>query len=123
MKMDSRQAVPASNLHQIDQHKVLNSWKEIASYIGRGVRTVQRYETQLGFPVRRPSGRQRSSVLAFPQEIDAWLMNAPARSLHDGDGSAEKCPHCDGTGKVAPQERAGAASEPRTAVRDKAAGE
>ncbi len=31
---------------------VLNSWKEIACYLGRGVRTVQRYERDLGLPVR-----------------------------------------------------------------------
>lgn len=60
--------------------RVLHSWKEIASYTGRGVRTIQRYETQLGFPVRRPSGSSRSAVLAFTNEIDAWLAHSPKRS-------------------------------------------
>jgi hypothetical protein len=53
---------------------ILNSWKEIASYLGRGVRTVQRWERDLGLPVRRPHGRKRSTVMALVREIDAWLL-------------------------------------------------
>lgn len=52
---------------------VLNSWKEISSYIGRGVRTVQRWESLYGLPVHRPAGRDRSAVYALRDEIDAWL--------------------------------------------------
>lgn len=55
---------------------VLNSWKEIASYVGRGVRTVQRWEQELGFPVRRPRGKQRSAVIAIKSEIDSWLQTS-----------------------------------------------
>ena len=32
---------------------LLNSWKEIADYLGRGVRTAQRWEVELHLPVRR----------------------------------------------------------------------
>jgi hypothetical protein len=56
---------------------VLNSWKEIAAYLGRGVRTVQRYERDLGLPVRRPRGTTRSAVIALTDELDSWLRNAP----------------------------------------------
>ena len=52
---------------------VLNSWKEIATYVGRGVRTVQRWEQELQLPVRRPRGKQRSAVIALKQDIDLWL--------------------------------------------------
>ena len=31
----------------------LDSWKEIASYLGRGIRTVQRWEREEGLPVHR----------------------------------------------------------------------
>ncbi len=51
---------------------ILNGWKEIGNYLGRGVRTVQRWE-HLGLPIRRPAGRIRSAVCAVPEEIDAWL--------------------------------------------------
>lgn len=55
--------------------KVLNTWKEIALYLDCGVRTVQRWEAQLGLPVRRPDGKNRSHVLAFRSEIDEWLKS------------------------------------------------
>lgn len=55
---------------------VLNSWKEIAIYVGRGVRTLQRWELELGFPVRRPRGKHRSAVLAIKSEIDLWLQTS-----------------------------------------------
>jgi hypothetical protein len=58
---------------------LLNSWKEIATYLNRGVRTVQRWERDLGLPVRRPRGHDRSAVIAFAEEIDLWLKRAPER--------------------------------------------
>jgi len=62
---------------------VLNSWKEIACYLNRGVRTVQRWESELGLPVRRPRGRSRSAVIAMRSDIDHWLKACPisAREL------------------------------------------
>lgn len=57
---------------------VLSSWKEIAQYLGKGVRTVQRWELELGLPVRRPKPNEKQIVLAFPDELDAWLKH-PAR--------------------------------------------
>ena len=59
---------------------VLNSWKEIATYLGRGVRTVQRWEAELNLPVHRPRGKTRSAVVAFRQELDAWLQCTPSQS-------------------------------------------
>jgi hypothetical protein len=56
------------------QPKTLNSWKEIAEYVNKGVRTVQRYHCDLGLPVHNGGGSFRRSVLAFTQEIDAWLL-------------------------------------------------
>ena len=57
----------------------LNSWKEIAQYMGRAVRTLQRWEHDLGLPVHRPKGEDRSAVLAFAEELDAWLHKTPLR--------------------------------------------
>ena len=56
---------------------VLNSWKEIAMYLGRGVRTVERYERNLALPVRRPRGTSRSAVIALKEDLDTWLRRAP----------------------------------------------
>ena len=51
----------------------LSGWKDIANYLGKGVRTVQRYEWQFGLPVRRPADRSRGAVLATKAELDAWV--------------------------------------------------
>ena len=68
---------------------ILNSWKEIAAYIGRGVRTAQRWERDLALPVRRPRGKKRSAVIAVPSEIDAWLRRCPTRDDEKEDRLAE----------------------------------
>lgn len=52
--------------------RILTSWKEIAAYLGKGVRTVQRWEVELELPVRRPNGRDRQIVMAFTDELDNW---------------------------------------------------
>ncbi|HZU31247.1 MAG TPA: hypothetical protein VFB79_09040 [Candidatus Angelobacter sp.] len=59
----------------MQQHsEILNSWKEIATYLGRGTRTVQRWEIDLQLPVRRPRKKARSAVMAFRSELDQWLL-------------------------------------------------
>ncbi len=50
----------------------LESWKEIAAYLQRDARTVRRWEQAEGLPVRRHQHRARSSVYAYPSELDAW---------------------------------------------------
>ncbi len=52
---------------------VLSGWKDIAAYLGRGVRTVQRWEANFGLPVSRPAGHGRSAVCANTIELDDWL--------------------------------------------------
>lgn len=64
------------------QHKaILNTWKEIAQYVGRSVRTIQRWERELGFPIHRPRGKQRSAVIAMPPEIDEWARRTPSAGV------------------------------------------
>src|SRR5690242_1317 len=55
----------------------ISGWKDIANYLGKAVRTVQRYETELGLPVHRPSGK--ASVIATRTELDAWIAAGPIR--------------------------------------------
>jgi TolB-like protein len=50
----------------------LDSWKQIAAYLKRGVRTVRRWERDEGLPVHRHVHRVLGSVYAFRSEIDAW---------------------------------------------------
>ena len=50
----------------------LDSWKEIATYLRREVRTVQLWEKKEGLPVHRHFHQQLGSVYAFRSEIDRW---------------------------------------------------
>lgn len=54
------------------QRRSLNCWKEIATYLGCGVRTAQRWERNLGLPVRRPNVSEYRIVVAFEDELDKW---------------------------------------------------
>jgi hypothetical protein len=51
----------------------LNGWKEIAAHFGRAVRTVQRWERDLGLPVHRLATGKGETVYAVVNEVDAWL--------------------------------------------------
>lgn len=54
------------------QARRFDSWKEIADYLGRDVRTAIRWESQ-GLPVHRIPGGKGRSVFALSNEIDAWM--------------------------------------------------
>jgi serine/threonine-protein kinase len=57
----------------------LESWKEIAGYLGREVRTVQLWEKNEGLPIHRQQHSRQGSVYAFRSELDTW-RNARASS-------------------------------------------
>jgi TolB-like protein len=50
----------------------LDSWKEIASYLKRGVRTVQRWEREENLPVHRHLHDTLGTVYAYRSELEAW---------------------------------------------------
>lgn len=50
----------------------LDSWKEIAYYLDREVRTVQGWEKNEGLPVHRHQHARQGTVYAFKSELDAW---------------------------------------------------
>src|ERR1700674_1477229 len=57
----------------------LESWKEIAAYLGRDVTTVRRWEKREGLPVHRLQHSKLGSVYAYTKELDAWRNEqAPA---------------------------------------------
>lgn len=71
---------------------VLGSWKEIAAYLGKSVRTVQRWERNLGMPIRRPAAHNQGIVIAIPTDLDEWIQrqtpSAKGRNGRNGNGSA-----------------------------------
>jgi hypothetical protein len=61
----------------------LDGWKDIAAYLGRDVRTVQRWEKSLGLPVQRVQDSKSGSVHAFRSEIDAWRLERGRKISHE----------------------------------------
>ena len=57
----------------------LDSWKEIATYLGREVRTVQRWEKNEGLPVHRQIHEKLASVYAYKSEVDGWWRERSAK--------------------------------------------
>jgi hypothetical protein len=54
----------------------LNGWKEIASFLGKGIRTAQRWERDFGLPVRRLGANGGEIVFASKSEIAQWMLTA-----------------------------------------------
>jgi hypothetical protein len=58
---------------QLQPDQVLSSWKEIAAFFGKGVRTVQRWEHELNLPVQRPGGGDKKIVFARTSDLARWM--------------------------------------------------
>jgi TolB-like protein/Tfp pilus assembly protein PilF len=52
----------------------LESWGEIATYLRRDIRTVQRWEHLHGLPVRRLVIGKMGQVYAYRSELDRWMQ-------------------------------------------------
>ena len=74
--------------------KRLNSWKEIAAYLQKDVRTVQRWEKNEGLPVHRKPHNKLSSVYAYEPELDEWWNHG--RHPHPGPLLAARATAKDG---------------------------
>jgi len=64
----------------------LETWKEIAAYLGRDLRTVMRWEKERSLPIRRFPGGGRAAVYAYRSEIDNWLNNSPGALAGETNG-------------------------------------
>jgi len=68
----SAQATPTPNTSADAQGRRLESWKEIAGYLGRDVTTVRRWEKREGLPVHRLHHSKLGSIYAYTKELDTW---------------------------------------------------
>jgi hypothetical protein len=86
----------------------LHGWKDIATYFGRSVRTVQRWERDFGLPIRRYGLGRAELVHAYLDDLERWKASTEAQAAGrtvdtpDDEGPAD-------TGAPAP-------SRPRTAL-------
>ena len=60
-------------MNGIKEREILESWKEIADYLDRDVKTCRRWEQVLDLPIRRLDGTPKARVFAYKDEIDFWL--------------------------------------------------
>jgi Tol biopolymer transport system component len=74
----------------------LDSWKEIAAYLNRDVRTVIRWERK-GLPVHRVPGGKRQAVFAYPAEIEAWLSGPENFARPPESNGSHTEPHSNGS--------------------------
>lgn len=77
------------------QDRKLASWKEIAAYLGREVRTVQRWEETEGLPVHRHEHLKKSTVYAYASELDAWFKKR--QPVDDPEADAAFVPEPNGS--------------------------
>jgi TolB-like protein/Tfp pilus assembly protein PilF len=65
----------------------LESWGEIAAYLRREIRTVQRWERYQGLPVRRLQIGKLGTVYAYRSELDKWFRERqPKPESNEEDG-------------------------------------
>jgi Tfp pilus assembly protein PilF len=85
---------------RVDAAPRLVGWKEIAAYLGKTDRTVKRWGKNRGLPIHRVPGIAKTSVYAYPAELDQWLESAIAIDLDIEEGSA---PAAVSAPEIAPQ--------------------
>jgi hypothetical protein len=80
-RIPSNKATPATESGRLD------SWKEIAGYLGRDERTAQRWHRLYGMPVYHLPGNRRGRVFAFRREMDTWLASRAENSVTPPPGA------------------------------------
>src|ERR1700757_4237411 len=70
--MSSDEARPPSRSQGPGDGERLDSWKEIAAYLKRDIRTLHRWEAEEGLPIHRHVHKKRGTVYAYKSELEAW---------------------------------------------------
>ncbi len=68
----------------------LHSWKRIANYLNRSVRTARRWEEHENLPIRRHQHVKSPTVFAYAHELEQWLRGReqPNSKLPNDDDDA-----------------------------------
>ncbi len=68
--------------------RVLESWKEISDYLGRSIKTCQRWEAELGLPIHRLDGTPSARVFGYSDELDSWMAEKLNHPEAEGEESS-----------------------------------
>jgi TolB-like protein/Tfp pilus assembly protein PilF len=88
-----------------DRGRRLDSWKAIATFLDRDVRSVQRWEHERGLPVYRLPGQKGGAVFAYERELEQWMRSrgSEARTVPDpAFGAASDIPASGEAGRQPP---------------------
>lgn len=85
-RVDSQVSPQTERPAAAGRQEQLQSWKEIAAFLGRTVRTVQRWERSEGLPIRRHIHQDAASVYAFARELEAWVLSRSVKADEQGRG-------------------------------------
>jgi TolB-like protein/Tfp pilus assembly protein PilF len=67
----------------------LDSWKAIAQFLDRDVRSVQRWEHERGLPVHRLPGQRGGAVFAYESELEDWMLSRGSDATVSSDVAPE----------------------------------
>jgi tetratricopeptide (TPR) repeat protein len=70
----------------------LEGWKQVAGFLNKDLRTVQRWERLEGLPVHRHVHRSQGSVFAYPQELEQWVRERTSKPPVKGPVAEEPRP-------------------------------
>jgi TolB-like protein/Tfp pilus assembly protein PilF len=88
--MSNQATATTSGSRQSSAEGRFDSWKEIAGYLRREVRTVQRWEKSANLPVHRLQLEKQSAVYAYKSELDAWYKERRPQLELDSEDSERK---------------------------------
>ncbi len=91
--MSSQPLNTSDNTSGMPRPGKLESWKEIAAYLNRTVRTARRWEELEGLPVHRHGHEKQASVYAYREEIDKWLAERRPGPAQPVDRELAAVPH------------------------------
>lgn len=77
---------PHPSLRSAGPANVLDSWKAIAHYLNREVRTVMRWQRTRGLPVHRLPGGAKPGVYALKSELETWRKSGRIHVVDEDEG-------------------------------------
>lgn len=95
MGPEARKNGAQSPVEMSSRRTYFQSWKDIASYLKRSVRTCQHWEKDLGLPVHRLDSSPKARIYACREELDKWLETKLYAKMKTGGPSLHRRPIAD----------------------------
>ena len=87
--------MPTTDTDGTTSSDTIQGWKDIASYFGRSIRSVQRWEREFGLPVHRIRAVDGQTVYAIRVELEEWRKSRDLAKLEPEDEESQANGHAD----------------------------